>query len=189
MNDDSVRGGTAPVPDEAEQPGVAKAPAHDNAVERHFPQMPVWHVTQWFNTAQPIQVDDLRGRVVVLHTFQMLCPGCVLHGIPQAKRVWEAFSQKNVAVIGLHTVFEHHEAMRAPSLEAFLHEFRVQFPVGIDEPLIHGGVPKTMAMLGLEGTPTLLLLDRQGRIRLHHFGQLDDLQLGAALGRLIAEPS
>lgn len=51
---------------------------------------------------------------MLLHTFQMLCPGCVAYGIPQAGRVHEALP--DVAVVGLHTVFEHHEAMHPPAL-------------------------------------------------------------------------
>lgn len=76
-----------------------------------LPLMPEWQVTRWFNCEAPLRVADLRGRVVLLHTFQMLCPGCVSHALPQAARVSEVFPAADVAVIGLHTVFEHHEVM------------------------------------------------------------------------------
>jgi len=33
-----------------------------------------------------------------------------------------------------------------------------------------------------------MLIDRRGNLRLQHFGQIDDLQLGAALGQLLPEP-
>ena len=46
---------------------------------------------------------DLRGRVVVLEVFQMLCPGCVAHGLPQARRIAQVFAGRDVAVLGLHT--------------------------------------------------------------------------------------
>jgi AhpC/TSA family len=148
---------------------------------------PAWHVSQWLNTPEPITLDALRGRVVVLHTFQMLCPGCVSHGVPQAIRIHQAFPKEEVAVIGLHTVFEHHEVMGAEALKVFMHEYRVPFPVGIDKAGANGPVPLTMEAYGLRGTPSLVLFDRVGRVRLSHFGQVDDLQLGAALGQLIAE--
>jgi hypothetical protein len=32
----------------------------------------------------PMRLADLRGRGVMLETFQMLCPGCVSHGLPLA---------------------------------------------------------------------------------------------------------
>src|SRR3546814_11827178 len=98
---------------------------------------------------------SLRGSVVVLHAFQMLCPGCVSHGIPQAKAIHAAFPPDKVRVIGLHTVFEHHAAMGPVSLEAFVHEYRLSFPIAIDTPADDGPIPKTMQALPLKGHPTL----------------------------------
>lgn len=34
-------------------------------------------VSEWMNAPTPITLDALRGRVVYLHAFQALCPGCV----------------------------------------------------------------------------------------------------------------
>lgn len=93
---------------------------------------PEWLTTTWFNTPEAFDLERLLGQVVVLHAFQMLCPACVAHGIPQAQRVAEIFKSAPLTVIGLHTVFEHHEAMGLESLCTFLHEYRVRFPVGVD---------------------------------------------------------
>lgn len=142
-------------------------------------------VLTWLNTKAPITLAALRGRVVMIETFQMLCPGCVLHGLPQAQRVAKTFPSTDVAVIGLHTVFEHHAAMEQVSLEAFLHEYRIQFPVGIDQPGTEA-TPRTMTDYGLRGTPSMLLVDQAGVLRAHHFGEVPDLVLGAEIGRLIA---
>ena len=152
---------------------------------------PAWSVREWFNAPRGLALADLRGRVVVLHAFQMLCPGCVQHGLPQAQRVHAAFAPDEVAVIGLHTVFEHHAAMTPVALAAFLHEWRVRFPVGVDAPAedAQDAVPRTMRRYGLQGTPSLLLIDRTGDLRLHAFGAVDDLVVGAAVATLLAEPS
>lgn len=152
-------------------------------------QMLEWHVSQWFNTARSIQPRELRGRIVLIHAFQMLCPGCVSHGIPQAVRVREAFPQQELAVIGLHSVFENHDAMQPHALAAFIKEYRLEFPIGVDEPAAGSPIPKTMQQLRLQGTPSVVLLDRDGRLRLNHFGMLDDLRLGTMLGQLLAEPA
>ena len=80
---------------------------------------------RWFNSKEPITLAGLRGRPVLLHTFQMLCPGCVSHAIPQALRIAEMLRETDLAVIGLQTVFEHHAAMTPVSLEAFIHEYRI----------------------------------------------------------------
>ena len=37
----------------------------------------------------------------MIEAFQMLCPGCVSHGLPQAQRIQHAFGDA-VAVLGLH---------------------------------------------------------------------------------------
>ena len=131
---------------------------------------PAWEVSQWLNSA-PLALEQLRGRVVVLEAFQMLCPGCVSHGLPQVKRVHALFPRDKVAVIGLHTVFEHHAAMGVESLRAFLHEYRIEFPVGIDMPGEHGPIPRTMQAYAMQGTPTLVLIDKHGRRRRQAFGQ------------------
>ena len=151
-------------------------------------QAPEFQVSRWFNTPAPLTLASLRGRVVVVEAFQMLCPGCVSHGLPQAQRVRRAFAREDVEVIGLHTVFEHHAAMTPVALEAFLHEYRIGFPVGVDMPGEPEPIPRTMAAYGMRGTPTLLLIDRAGRLREHHFGQVDDLILGAQIAMLAAEP-
>lgn len=150
---------------------------------------PPWATSEWFNSDADLRLADLRGRVVVVHAFQMLCPACVHHGLPQAQRIQAVFAAQDVQVIGLHTVFEHHAAMRPVSLRAFLHEYRISFPVGVDAPCTdpRDPVPVTMRLYGLQGTPSLLLIDRRGFLRLHAFGAKDDLEVGAAIATLVNE--
>jgi len=149
---------------------------------------PELQTTTWLNAPEPLNLERLRGRVVLLHAFQMLCPGCVAHGIPQAQRVAELFKSAPLTVIGLHTVFEHHQAMGLESLRAFVHEYRVRFPVGIDAPSPDGDpMPRTMRAYAMRGTPTTLLIDARGRLRRQIFGIHDDLLLGAEIGTLLVE--
>jgi peroxiredoxin len=150
---------------------------------------PEWQTTQWFNSPTSLSVQALRGKVIALHAFQMLCPGCVSHGLPQAQRIFDNFAADEVAVIGLHTVFEHHAAMQPVSLQLFLHEYRVTFPVGVDEPGKNDPIPKTMNAYQMRGTPTLFLIDRKGFVRYHAFGQAPDLAVGAAIAQLMNEGS
>ena len=143
-------------------------------------------VDRWFNSDQPITLEGLRGRIVVLHAFQMLCPGCVSTAIPQARRLHEiAKSIEGLVVLGIHTVFEHHAAMTPVSLEAFLHEYKITFPVAVDRPSTDGPIPQTMAAYGFRGTPSTVIIDREGRIARHSFGAEDDLALGLILGNLL----
>ncbi|MGH6931970.1 MAG: peroxiredoxin family protein, partial [Dongiaceae bacterium] len=148
---------------------------------------PEWRVSRWFNTSEAPSLASLRGKVVVLHAFQMLCPGCVSHGLPQAQRIHETFGPDDVAVIGLHTVFEHHAVMNPAALEAFIHEYRWSFPIGVDQPEDPAGPPFTMGAYAMRGTPSLILIDRAGVLRKHGFGREDDLKIGAEIAFLAGE--
>ena len=147
---------------------------------------PELQVAGWFNAGTPITLQGLKGKVVVLVAFQMLCPGCTEHGIPQVKRIRERFSANEVAVVGLHTVFEHHKVMTAEALEVFISEYRIPFPVGVDAKG-DGDVPRTMAAYQMQGTPSLLIFDRAGRLRRHYFGKPDDMTLAAEIMAMIIE--
>jgi len=148
---------------------------------------PELEVSDWLNTPGPLRLGDLRGRVVVIEAFQMLCPGCAQAGLPQLARLHALFSPSDVMVMGLHTVFEHHAVQggRAP-LEVFLREYGYRFPVGIDRPL-GAGLPATMTAYGMQGTPTLLLIDREGRLRRQFFGHVPDLRIGAEIMALVEQ--
>jgi peroxiredoxin len=147
---------------------------------------PELSVTRWLNTRQPLSLKALKGRVVLIVAFQMLCPGCVQHALPQAKKIAEQFSDDEVVVVGLHSVFEHHAVMGPEALEAFAHEYAWPFPIAIDTP-DGTKLPKTMAAYEMRGTPTMLLFDRQGRLRRHYFGHVEDIRLAAELMGLAIE--
>ena len=154
----------------------------------NFVAAPELQTSEWLNTDETVSLRALRGNVVLIEAFQMLCPGCVSHSLPQAARVHRVFSRDEVAVVGLHTVFEHHDAQGSRvALAAFLHEYQIAFPVGIDAPSERGGLPKTMARYGMQGTPTLILVDKRGRLRKQKFGWEDDLVLGAEIMSLIRD--
>ena len=153
--------------------------------------------SRWFNTVAPLSLAGLRGRPVLLHAFQMLCPGCVAHGTPQAERAHRLFSTTDLQVIGLHSVFEHHAAMTPLALEAFIQEYRLTMPIAVDS---HGedfadgdaigddaaGLPVTMRRYRMRGTPTSILIGRDGTILHHGFGQQDEMALGALIAAALA---
>jgi hypothetical protein len=117
----------------------------------------------------------------------MLCPGCVAESLPQLRRIHELFPADAVTAIALHSVFEHHAAMTPVSLEAFIHEYRLTFPIGVDQQVEGSPIPQTMQRYGMKGTPTSILIGRDGQIRHHGFGQEDDMAIGMIIGSLLAE--
>ncbi len=155
-----------------------------NPTSSHAPEL-LAH--SWFNTDRPVLLAGLRGRVVVLVAFQVLCANSVSCGIPQARRIHETFSPEDVTVLGLHATFEHHAAFNPAVLKAFIHEYRLEFPIGIDQPQDASPIPHTMERYKMRGTPSLVLIDSLGYVRKHTFGPVDDLRLGAEIGALVQE--
>jgi len=143
-------------------------------------------VSRWFNSDEPLSLKQLRGRPVLIHAFQMLCPGCVSHGTPQAEKAHRLFQQTDLQVIGLHTVFEHHEAMMPVSLEAFVHEYRLTMPIGVDEAGKGNPMPVTMERYRMQGTPTSVLIGRDGTILHHGFGVEEDMAFGARIASALS---
>lgn len=153
-----------------------------------FTAAPELITEHWLNTPKSISLKELRGKIVVIEAFQMLCPGCVSHGIPQTRRIIDTFSAEDVAVLGLHTVFEHHEVQgQHAALAAFVHEYAITFPVGVDAPSSNNPLPQSMINYSLRGTPSLILIDRRGQYRTQHFGMISDLELGASIMKLVLD--
>jgi len=153
-------------------------------LKSHAPEL---LVQSWFNTDRPLLVSGLRGKVVVLAAFQVLCPQSIAAAVPQAQRIYEIFEPKDVVVIGLHATFEHHDAFNAAVLKAFIHEYRLKFPIALDQPNPASPIPHTMDRYKMRGTPSLVLIDRHGFVRKHAFGAVDDLRIGAEIGALTQE--
>lgn len=143
-------------------------------------------VSDWFNTTAPLTLAGLRGRVVFLHSFQLLCPGCVSAALPQVQRIERAFAHTDLQIVGLHTVFEHHAAMSPTTLKAFLHEYRVKSPVGVDAADGASDIPVTMRRYALRGTPSSVLIGRDGPIVHQVFGVEDDIVVGARIATALS---
>jgi hypothetical protein len=77
--------------------------------------------------------------------------------------------------------------MTPVALEAFVHENKLTFPIGIDTAGEDGPIPVTMARYGMRGTPTLILIRRDGTIHHHAFGQQDDMAVGAMVVSMLAD--
>ena len=155
---------------------------HDDA----SPLAPELAVSEWFNTPEKITLASLHGRPVFVHAFQLLCPGCVSEAIPQVQRIEQIFGKTDLAIVGIHTVFEHHAAMTPTTLQAFLHEYRIRSPVGVNLADGQSDIPVTMRRYGLRGTPSSVLIGRDGRIIHHAFGVEADMVLGARIAMALS---
>ena len=142
--------------------------------------------SRWLNSDGKIALKQQRGKVVVVAIFQMLCQGSLKYGLPQATRLRAAFAESELCVLGLHMAFENHDKQTLEEVEKFLEHAGIEFPVAYDKPS-GDAIPTTMKAYELQGTPALLIFDRQGRVRRHYLGAVDDLRLGAEVMAMLSE--
>lgn len=140
--------------------------------------------SEWINS-EPVRLNGPDTSLNLIVVFQMLCPACVIHSIPQVKKAQLIFSEVGVQFIGLHSVFEHHHAMTSEHLRVFLHEFRVDFPVAVDARNGDSRVPMTMERYQFRGTPTTLIVSRSGEILQHYFGVQGDMEFAANIQKYL----
>ncbi|MBK1970304.1 MULTISPECIES: peroxiredoxin family protein [Brevundimonas] len=149
---------------------------------------PPIEAAEWLNAPEPVRLTDLAGKVVCIVFLQRLCPGCSHYALPQARRVAETFTSGEVVVLGVHSVFEHHEQQSdRAGLARWLADNGCRFPVAVDAPSETTTAPRTMTAYNLQGTPSLVLVDRQGRMRTRRFGPVSDMQVGAEIMALLLE--
>ena len=147
---------------------------------------PEFTASRWYNADGTTTLKGYKGKVVVVAVFQMICPGSAKYGLPQAMRLRHAFADKEVAVLGLHMAFERMDEQTPEKLEAFLDDNGISIPVAYDKPNIEA-LPATMQDYELQGTPAILIFDRQGRLRRHYLGAVDDLRIGAEVMGMLME--
>ncbi|MFK8068476.1 MAG: TlpA family protein disulfide reductase [Gammaproteobacteria bacterium] len=79
--------------------------------------------------------------------------------------------------------------MNIDALKVFAHEYQLRFPIAVDRPSESHVIPVTMQKFSLEGTPSLIIVDKKGQMRVNHFGRMSDMELGYLIGLLLHEES
>ena len=197
-------------------------------------------VDQWFQ-GEPTNIDQERGKVIVVEVFQVNCPGCFIGALPEAIQAYQKFKEQNVLFWGVATAFEDYNFNNLENLKKLLEngevvgetlnhltlqgqlptgrlEYRIPFPVAWDklvpsdpanleknvDDFISRDFPnwdemaesmrtqiksqvtnyfkskkfeaRTFDKFRMRGTPTTLIIDKQGYIRYHYFGSGHDLE-------------
>jgi len=68
-------------------------------------KVPNFGVSEWVQGA-PTNFDQEKDHIVILEVFQVNCPGCFMHALPEAVNIYNKFKDDGVRVLGLATAFE-----------------------------------------------------------------------------------
>lgn len=149
---------------------------------------PEWQTSAWLNH-DPGMLTQLRGKVVLVEFFQLWCPGCNAFSIPLFKRWNELYGDNpQVEIVSIHSVFEGHSFQTRERLESFIEEKGIRHAVGIDSySSATAKVPISMQRFKAEGTPHVIIIDKQGQIQFSHFGRFNPGPVEGFIERLLKE--
>jgi len=66
---------------------------------------PNFGVSEWVQGA-PTNFDQEKDHIVLVEVFQVNCPGCFMHAIPEAINIYNKYKDEGVRVLGIATAFE-----------------------------------------------------------------------------------
>jgi thioredoxin-related protein len=92
-----------------------------------------------------------------------------------------------VVVVGLHTGLESLNTLSSDALALFNQENQITIPIGMDEWDKRRLTSKTMQAYKLQGTPSVILIDRQGRFSFSVLGYVSDIALICKIRSLLDE--
>jgi len=62
-------------------------------------------VSDWVQGAST-NIDQEKDKIVLVEVFQVNCPGCFMHAIPEAIEIYNKYKDDGVRVLGIATAFE-----------------------------------------------------------------------------------
>jgi len=116
----------------------------------------------WLNVNNPLTLQDLRGKIVILDFWTYGCINC-LHVIPELNDLEEKYSDELV-VIGVHSGKFDHER-KSKSIENVLERYQINHPVVNDKAF------EIWRRYGIRAWPTLVLIDPNGFVIGIHEGE------------------
>lgn len=126
---------------------------------------------EWFNTEvlgkgqgnQVINMEDLRGKVVLLDFWTYSCVNCI-RTIPHLRALYDAYGGENFVIIGVHSpefAFER----KPKNVRKAMEELGVTWPVVLDNEFAQWRAYNNRYW------PAHYFIDAEGRIRYFHFGE------------------
>jgi thiol-disulfide isomerase/thioredoxin len=130
----------------------------------------------WLNTAGPIKLEDVRGKVVLLDFWTLCCINCI-HVLPDLANLEKKYPNELV-VIGIHSPKFDNERETASIRKAILR-------YEISHPVINDANMKIWKTYGSRGWPTLCLIDPEGYVTYYDSGEGQYERLDAEISSLI----
>ncbi len=128
---------------------------------------PEWDIATWLNS-EPLRLEDLRGRVILLRWWTDTCPYCG-RSAPALKEFHDRYASRGLTVIGIYHPKPKGRTIDTSQIRAAAEERGFRFPIAIDRDW------SMLRQWWLDGghrsaTSVSFLIDRRGVIRHIHPG-------------------
>jgi len=119
-------------------------------------------INNWLNSG-PLNITDLRGKVVLVDFWTYGCINCV-NTLPHVTRLYQAYRDKGLVVIGVHTPeFPFEKA--TGNVQAALKRHGITYPVAQDNEYA------TWSAYHNQYWPAQYIVDQNGKIVFEHAGE------------------
>jgi len=153
-------------------PDSADAPAGVHKDEPAFRD-----IDAWINSG-PLELDKLRGKVVLVDFWTYSCVNCLNH-LPYVKSWHEKYKDQGLVVVGVHTPEYAYEKSPA-NVRAAVAKLKIPYAVAQDND--YG----TWNAFDNHFWPAIYLIDAQGRVVYSHFGEGRYAQTEEKIRQLLA---
>ncbi|TMH13571.1 MAG: thioredoxin family protein [Betaproteobacteria bacterium] len=152
-------------------PATVKLP-----IEGEFPSL--GGANEWLNSP-PLTAAGLRGKVVLIDVWTYTCINW-LRTLPYVRAWAEKYKNQGLVVIGVHSP-EFPFEKNVDNVRRAAKEMRVDYPIAIDSDFAIWRALKN------EYWPALYIVDAQGRVRHHQFGEGEYEQSERIIQQLLSE--
>ena len=154
----------------------AAAAAENLPVEGSLPSLS--GAVEWLNSP-PLTAESLKGRVVLVDFWTYSCINC-LRSIPYVRAWAEKYKDQGLVVIGVHAP-EFPFEKNFDNVKNAVAKLKIDYPVAIDNDYA------IWRAFNNEYWPADYLIDAEGRIRHHYFGEGDYAESEKVIQQLLAE--
>jgi len=123
-------------------------------------------------------LSDHRGRVVAINYWATWCGPC-WQETPMLVSLSHEFGRQGFVIVGVATD-ERNSAEIPPAVLRFVERFHVDYPMAMTAPM-------SQLPYAMEGLPTTILIDRQGRVAQTFVGALQEAKFRADVEALLKE--
>ncbi|QHS51645.1 TlpA disulfide reductase family protein [Edaphobacter sp. 12200R-103] len=140
--------------------------------------MPVVHLSLLTGETWSLRVH--RGEVIAINYWATWCGPC-WQETPMLVQLGHDYGKRGFAIVGVATD-ERNSAEIPPAVLRFVERLHVDYPIAITAPM-------SQLAYAMDGLPTTILVDREGRVAQTYVGALNETKFRGDVDALLREPA